>query len=137
MTHITTQIKKKLRAFIVDDSQLICGRITEMLSEIENVEVVGTAAGVAEAEKAIDALHPDTVILDIQLLDGSGLDLLRRLKKPLLSPMVIMITNFPFPQYRQRSMEEGANFFLDKSTEFNKITEIITNAVRESEYTKA
>ncbi len=125
--------REKMKTFVVDDSEIIQQRLIAMLSEIKHVEVVGAAQSVREAKEAIAQTQPDIVILDIRLLDGSGIDLLQYLKNNPPSPMVIMITNFPFKHYKDKSMEAGADYFLDKSTEFNKIIEIVTNAAQKFE----
>ena len=43
--------------------------------------------------------------------------------------MVIMLTNYPFEQYRRECAEAGADYFLNKSTEFEKINEILARVV--------
>lgn len=47
-----------------------------------------------------------------------------------MSPIVIILTNYPYPQHRKKCMEERADFFLDKSTEFEKIIEIFKCLLR-------
>ncbi len=65
------------------------------------------------------------VILDIRMSDGSGIDVLPEIKKGNQSPLVIVLTNYPYPQYRRKCIEAGADFFFDKSTEFDKVTEVL------------
>ena len=70
------------------------------------------------------------MILDIRLLGGSGIDVLRTLKQEKPSPHVIMLTNYPYPQYREKCLEAGADFFFDKSREFHQVTEVLQQLVR-------
>ena len=114
-----------IKVFIVDDSALVRERLVEMLSEFSEVEIAGETGDSDEAIDAICKGNPDVVILDIRLPGCSGIDLLPDIKKLDPDPVVIMLTNYPFPQYREKCMKAGADFFLDKSTEFQKIGEIL------------
>lgn len=110
-----------IKVFIADDSRVVRERLTTLLNEVAGVEIVGQAENVAEAISAIGNLQPDVVILDIRMPDGSGIDVLRQIKQDGAGPIIIILTNYPFPGYRQRCLQAGADFFLDKSTEFDQI----------------
>jgi len=114
-----------LRVFIVDDSDEIRARLSALLSEIEGVAVVGVCGEAGPALRAILALEPHVVILDLRLPDGNGLELLEKIKRAPFSPAVIVLTNYPYPAYRQKSQEAGADYFLDKSTDFHRIPGLI------------
>jgi DNA-binding NarL/FixJ family response regulator len=96
-----------------------------MLDELAGVEIVGQAENVAEAISAIRILKPDVVILDILMPGGSGIKVLQNIKQAGAGPMVIILTNYPYPVFRQKCLQAGADFFLDKSTEFDQIPELI------------
>ena len=100
-----------------------------MLSEIRGIEVIGEAKDGLEAINSILELKPDVVILDLRMPWRDGLDVLRDIKKSDPAPMVIILTNYPYPQYRRRCMEEGAEYFFDKSGEFEKVTEVLIKYV--------
>lgn len=110
--------------FIVDDSKALRERLANMLSEVEGVAVVGQAASAAEALAGIRTLKPRVVILDIQMPGGSGLEVLRTIKQESLPPVVVMLTNHAHTQYRERCMSLGADYFLDKSRDFERLPEI-------------
>jgi DNA-binding NarL/FixJ family response regulator len=95
-----------------------------MLDELAGIEIVGEAESVAEAIKGILEFQPDVVILDIRMPGGSGIDVLQTIKQSEPAPMVIILTNYPYPAYRQKCLQDGADFFLDKSTEFDQIPEL-------------
>ena len=116
--------RNKLKVFIADDSLIVRERLVTMLAELPGVEIVGQAEHVAEAINAIQKFQPDVVILDIRMPGGSGLDVLRNIKQNEPAPMVIILTNYPYPGYRQKCLQAGADFFLDKSTEFDQIPEL-------------
>jgi DNA-binding NarL/FixJ family response regulator len=51
--------------------------------------------------------------------------------------MVIILTNYPYPGYRQRCLNAGADFFLDKSTEFDQIPKLLERLKQTSESDQA
>ncbi len=116
-----------MKIFIVEDSAIVRGRIIEVLFGIEGVEITGIAGEPMEAIRSIQKQNPDVIILDLKLYGGSGIDVLEKIKGDNPSIFVIVITNYAYPQYRERCMELGADYFFDKSTEFDKITEVVTS----------
>ena len=70
-------------------------------------------------------MRPAWVVLDYQLRGGTGVEVLRAVH-PIAPDIAFMVlTNHPTPQYRRLCLEAGARCFLDKSTEFNKIKDVI------------
>lgn len=114
-----------MKIFIVEDSALLRERLGELVAEIKGVEMVGSANDVQMALDVISIFKPDVVILDIRLPNGSGIEVLQKLKSQPLSPRVIMFTAFPYPQYRQKCLQAGADYFFDKTTEFDHIPPVI------------
>ncbi len=114
-----------MRIFIADDSELLRVRLVNMLSEIEGIEIIGQAQDSLSAIESIEKLDPHVVILDIRMPQGNGIKVLETIKKNLESPKVIIFTNYPYPQYRKRYMDAGADFFFDKSTEFEKLFDTV------------
>ena len=112
---------KSMKVFLVDDSLVLRQRLKRMIADVDHVQVIGEAGDAQEALDAILKLKPDVVLLDIHLLNGSGIDVLHSLKKTKPAPAVIILTNYPYPQYRTKCMEAGADFFFVKSTEFDRI----------------
>ena len=114
-----------MKVLIADDSDVIVQRLITMLTEIKGIEIADQAGTVAEATKAVASLRPDVVILDMQMPGGSGLDVLKSMKQDKVSSTVIVLTNFAYPQYRKRCLQNGAEFFFDKSSEFEKVGEVL------------
>ena len=113
-----------IKVFVADDSIVLRERLLEMLRDMPGVEVLGCAGEGLHAIDSIRELKPDVVILDIQMPRGTGLDVLKNVKHGGQGPTVVVFTNFPYPQYRKRAMEFGADFFLDKTTEFEQLREL-------------
>jgi DNA-binding NarL/FixJ family response regulator len=105
----------RLNILIVDDSQSLQERVFAMLKGVTALENIGQAYSVAEARRLSLSSSRDW-ILDIQLGDGSGIDLLREIKQKYPAIRFIIFTNQCEALYRQRCTDLGADFFLCKST---------------------
>jgi DNA-binding NarL/FixJ family response regulator len=121
-----------MKVFLVDDSLVIRQRLKRMLAEVQEVQVVGEAGEVQEAKDGILERKPDVVLLDIHLFNGSGIDVLQSLKKNKPAPAVIVLTNYPYPQYRQKCLDAGADFFFVKSTEFDQVVPALRQLIRQT-----
>ncbi len=114
-----------MKVLIVDDSTIVRERLKALLSEITDPENISQAEDYAEAISSFQKVNPEAVILDIRMPGGSGIHVLQEIKKSNQPPLVIVLTNYPYPQYRRKCIEAGADFFFDKSTEFDKVTEVL------------
>jgi DNA-binding NarL/FixJ family response regulator len=116
-----------MKVFIVEDSPEVLQRLVEIVSEIADVDVVGDATSYETAVKGILSTRPDVSILDIKLADdrGSGIDVLGRVKKALPEMRAIVLSNYVTPQHLKASADAGAEFFLDKSAECDRIPGIL------------
>ncbi|MEP6845221.1 MAG: response regulator [Panacibacter sp.] len=110
---------------IVDDSYLIIERLTDLLSEVEDVGNISYALTVADALNSIQQSTPHIILLDINLPDSSGIELLRIVKEKYPAIFVIMLTNQANDYYKQLCLKLGADHFADKSKDFGMIPEII------------
>jgi DNA-binding NarL/FixJ family response regulator len=120
---------KKLRVVIVEDSPIIRARLAETLSEIPNLEITGQAESESDAVSLLGTGDWDAVVLDLQLKQGTGLGVLKKLRvdgRP-SHTKVIVFTNYAFPQYRDRSMSFGADFFFDKAREFHRVRDVLAD----------
>ena len=116
-----------MKVFVVDDSPLIRERLKELLDEIPGIKLIGQAGQCLGASEAVLAAKPDVLILDIQFRDGSGINILKKLKFSETPLVKIMLTAFPNSLYRQRCLEAGADYFLDKTMDFNRLAEVISD----------
>lgn len=124
MATMLSRSNHKIKVFIADDSLIVREHLVTMLDELVGIEIVGQAENVTEAISAIQHLRPDVVILDIRMPGGSGIDVLQTIKQDEVAPIVIVLTNYPYSGYRQKCLQAGADYFLDKSTEFEQIPEL-------------
>lgn len=122
--------RKSLKIFLVDDSVVIRQRLKRLLADMKHVTVIGESGVAQGVTEAIFEQKPDVVLLDIHLLDGSGIDVLQSLKKFNPAPAVIILTNYPYPQYRQKCLEAGADYFFVKSTEFDQVVPALEQLIQ-------
>jgi len=123
-----------MKTIIIDDSVFVRGCLIDILSGIPAVEIIGEEGEAHQAVASIRLKRPDLVILDIRLIGGSGIDVLREIKHDNPDIKVIVFTGYPFPQYRRECMKEGADAFLDKSSGFEHIKPIIQRLSKEPEW---
>lgn len=119
--------------FIADDSALLTEVLRELLADPGNVEVVGTADSAQRAIADTHRLRPDVLVIDLQLKDGTGFDVIAAIRNlpEAKSTVIILFTNHISSEFRKHALEMGADFFLDKSRDHAKIIEIIQERVRQ------
>ena len=118
-------ISKKIKVLIVDDSAIVVERLSEIISEMTSVAPVLISNSFNEAVDIINVELPDVILLDIQLPGKNGIELLSFVKSRYPQIKIIIVTNRASDYYRDLCNEMGANSFIDKSTEFEKIPELI------------
>ncbi|MCI0696427.1 response regulator transcription factor [candidate division KSB1 bacterium] len=97
----------------------------QKLSQLDGIQMAWQAQNASEAITAFQQLKPEVAILDIQMPDECGIAVLAYIKKESPQTTVIMLTNYPLPPFRKRCLEAGADYFFDKSTEFEKVIEVL------------
>jgi DNA-binding NarL/FixJ family response regulator len=111
---------------IAEDSGVVRTLLTALLSKIEKLEIIGVAPDGEVALLLIRGLKPDVVILDIEMPNMSGLEVLKEIRKDEDdSTVVIVFTSNE--SYRDECLVNGANYFLDKVTEFKLLIDILEN----------
>jgi signal transduction histidine kinase len=82
-----------MKVFVVDDSELPRDRVADLVEDHGNFQIVGQSDTIAGSLKQIKATQAQVLVLDIHLKDGSGIDLLKTLKKDPAAPLVIILRN--------------------------------------------
>jgi two-component system LytT family response regulator len=114
----------RLRVLIVDDESYARQRLRRLIGEVADVELVGEAANGREAISAIEAQAPDLVLLDVQMPNLDGFDVIRAL--PGRAPLIIFVT--AFDQHALRAFEVHALDYLLKPVEPERFCEAIERA---------
>jgi DNA-binding NarL/FixJ family response regulator len=112
---------------IVDDSEIIVDRLTNLLKDSKTVGRIAQAADYATAVRQL-ALQPvDVALLDINLPGRNGIVLLQFIKTVYPSTVVIMITNQSGEYYQKICRQMGADYFIDKSGQFDQVLSVISS----------
>lgn len=109
------------RVVIVDDHPIVRAGLQMVLSDSAELEVVGTAAGAAEAIEVCSRLQPDVVLLDIRLPDRSGTEVCRELKLQLPAIKVLFLTSYGDDASVISGMAAGGDGYLLKSIQGDDI----------------
>jgi len=120
----------QLRLLVVEDSQPLASRIVSAVQEIEGVSVSAVVGGEREARRAIDRLTPDAILLDLRLHDGSGFGVLAHAAAAAKPPTLIVLSNYSDAVSQRRALEMGADWFFDKSADFEAMVDCLTDLAR-------
>jgi len=112
---------------IVDSSSFIVERLVIMLKEVTVVKKIFTATNYHSALEILNKEHADIVLLDIQLPDKNGIDLLKHIIYHFSNTKVIVLSNLVSDFYQKLCKTAGAYHFIDKSRDFDKIPEVINS----------
>lgn len=117
-----------LRVLLVEDSPRIAERVRDLVETEAGAQVVCVVQDEPGAILAARETRADVLILDLQLRIGTGFGVLRALGPT--RPTTIVMTNYPWPQYRARAAALGVEYFLDKSVDFGRLPEILAEIDR-------
>ncbi|MFM0669830.1 response regulator [Paraburkholderia sediminicola] len=108
-----------LRVFLVEDTIPIRRRMAARFGAIDGVEIVGEAEESDAALAGIDATRTDVVVVDFRLTGGTGMELLQSLARGTSTVITIVLTNHSSAAFRQACRTAGAQYFFDKTSEFD------------------
>lgn len=115
-----------MKLLIVEDSPILANKLAEMMTEVPDLEIVGTAGSVGEGALLTPLVHPDVIVVDLQISGGTGLDVLRFAKSNWKEIAVIILTNNASAFIREACLKAGADFFVDKSNELGELLAILS-----------
>lgn len=126
-----SEAPSELRILLIEDSEILRTRLTDMLLEPGRMRVVASAATEQDARHQIEAGEYDVLLVDVELREGTGIGAIRHARKfypPLRQPVIIVLTNYPLPAVRSRCIAAGADHFLDKMRQFEAVKGLIAAA---------
>jgi len=115
-----------IKVFIADDHPIVLQGIRQMLSSLEDVEVVGEAGNGAELLDKLAGTSCNILIMDIKMPDRNGLELLQQIRHDYPGLAVLILSMYPEEQYGPRYLRAGAAGYLNKDSSSKELI----NAVR-------
>ena len=117
-----------MKVFIVEDAPQTRQELVELLAAVKDFEVVGHAGSVRDALMGIEATAPEAVTLDISLPDGSGIEILKHIRRHGWNLRVVVLTGNPYDALRTKCQQLGAAAVLDKINGLAQATHALLSA---------
>jgi DNA-binding NarL/FixJ family response regulator len=117
--------KERLRTLIVDDSELALHTICSFLEDLPWVQVVGTAMNGADALALAAKVHPDLVLLDLQMPGMSGLEVASRIASEFPDILVVIVTGLDAPKLGLRLIDRGVYGLVSKQRMNTELPEML------------
>ena len=120
-----------MKITIVEDSYHIRKNLIRFISKIKGAEIIGEAEDVEYALKLIEDKNPDIIILDIELKNSNGFDLLNVIKSSHeAAPIIMIFTNLSSISCKEKALKEKADYFFDKTNDFEDLIITIESLIK-------
>lgn len=116
---------EKIRVMVVDDHEVVRRGITEIVEHDPALEVVAEAGTVEDAIRRGTLVVPDVALVDLQLPDGTGIEVIRKLTDEGNNIKSIVLTSFDDDEALAEALDAGASAFVLKSTRSGEINVVI------------
>src|SRR3954468_24403609 len=113
---------------LIDDHELIRQGLAGAFSQADGFEVSGQAGSVAEGIALAEELHPDVVVTDVRLPDGSGLEIVRTLRKENRQIGLVVLTMYAGDEQLFAAMDAGASGFVGKDAPTSSVIRAVRQA---------
>ncbi len=120
----------KHKVLIVDDHPIFCLGMSELINKETDLVVCGSVENIKDANKAIDTLCPDMVIVDISLKDGSGIDLVEDIKKNHKGLPTLVLSMYDESLYAERAFLAGARGYVMKQEAISYVVKAIRQVLK-------
>ncbi len=122
---LDTKIDPPVRVMIIDDHEIVRRGIAEIVDRTDGLEVVAEAGSVDDALRRAVLVRPDVVLVDLQLPDGTGIEVMQRMREDLPQARPIVLTSFDDDGALSEALAAGARAFVLKTVRGAEITDVI------------
>jgi DNA-binding NarL/FixJ family response regulator len=119
------KLRELMKILIADGSLEIADRLASALKELPGIGIITHASDAAGVVSSIKVDRPDVAIVDPRIAGNGGIELLRSIKRLRPRVVLIVVSNLICRAHGRRCLKAGADYFLDKSTEFNRVIEVV------------
>lgn len=107
---------------IIEDHLLFAQALSELLSSIDNLKCLGILTKGENAVSEINEKKPDIVLLDLNLPDTNGIEVIKQIRKNEIKTQVLVISMLIDPLIVSKALEAGANGFIPKNTSIDELS---------------
>ena len=118
---------------IVDDHEIVRRGIAEIVDRADGLEVVAEAGSVQDALRRAELVRPDVILVDLQLPDGTGIDIMDSLGKTHPEVLPIVLTSFDDDEALAESLDKGARATADLTPSERKVLDLIGDGLSNRE----
>jgi len=123
-------MEKKIGLFLADDHTLVRQGIAAIISQAEDMEVVGECGdGLKVTEQVLQA-KPDVLILDLTMPGLNGLEICRQLSRKAKGTAILVVTMHADEEFIVRALENGASGYLIKDAAAEQLAEAVRTVAR-------
>jgi two-component system, NarL family, response regulator DevR len=120
-----SQQPRDIRVMIIDDHEVVRRGIAEIVDRADGLTVVAEAGSVAEAVRRAELVRPEVLLVDLQLPDGTGIDIVRTLREKVPDARPVVLTSFDDDDALAEALEAGAKAYLLKTVRGAEIAEVV------------
>ena len=124
-TEQTSSGTRDIRVMIIDDHEIVRRGIAEVVDRAEGLSVVAEGGSVAETLRRAPLVRPDILLVDLQLPDGTGIDIISQLKETVPEARAVVLTSFDDDDALAEALEAGARAYLLKTVRGAEIADVI------------
>jgi DNA-binding NarL/FixJ family response regulator len=117
-----------ITVLLVDDHELIRSGLAGVFDLEQDMTIIATAGSVVEALRKFDELQPDVVVADLQLQDGTGLDIVRSIRKVSNTTGLVVLTMHSGDDQIFAAMQAGASGFVGKDAPSSEVVRAARHA---------
>lgn len=121
---------RKLKILIADDSPAVIDGLKNLLGEFNGIEIIGEASDGKIALEMLDILKPNILILDLNMPNMNGINVLNTIREKLKDLIIIVFSINSSKYYRNKCKELGSNYFFDKTSEINLMINTISQLTK-------
>lgn len=129
--------RRRRRVLIVDDHPLVREGLAARISAQPDLQVCGEASTIEEAVALLRTTHPELVIVDLALKEGSGLDLIKQARASTPSPKILVVSAYDESLFAERALRAGAQGYINKQELQGSVIDAIRAVLRDELYVSA
>lgn len=130
----TSETPEPIRVVVADDHNLMRRNVRLLLGDEDGFEVIHETADLARAERHVRAHHPQVLVLDLSLPNGSTMTTIETLRRDLPCTEIVLLTMEANPEFAKRALAAGAIGYVLKDHAKTDLADAVRNAVRAEQY---